>query len=325
MVLLKDVKGQNNVIRYLSNSLSSGRTYSSYLFTGPEGVGRTLVAKAFVMALMCDDKPNDTDSCGECPTCRRIEAGDHPDIIWIKPEKNKAIKIEQVRGAKDALSLKPYESKRIVCVIEDAHLMTRDAANALLKVLEEPPGHSVIILTTNKKELLLETVISRCSEVRFRSLSIADTKDIIMREDESLDEEFALFLAHFSQGSPGRALEMVEEGVLERKDSILGILDTVVKEENSVCLNWDIENKTGLLEDIDILIMVFRDIVLASEGAVDMIVDKDVLGTEAYSYFEKYPVDEIYSIVEKLVNMRRALMGNVNPKLVAQALPGMLK
>jgi hypothetical protein len=92
-----------------------------------------------------------------------------------------------------------------------------------------------------------------------------------------------------------------------------------------VCLNWDIENKTGLLEDIDILIMVFRDIVLASEGAVDMIVDKDVLGTEAYSYFEKYPVDEIYSIVEKLVNMRRALMGNVNPKLVAQALPGMLK
>ena len=189
MVSLKDIKGQDNVIRYLSNSLSSGRTSSSYLFTGPEGVGRTLVARAFVNALMCSDKPDDTTSCGRCPTCMRIASGDHPDIVWIKPEKNRSVKIDQVRGVKETLSLKPYESKMNVCVIEDAHLMTRDASNALLKVLEEPPGHSVIILVTNKKELLLETVISRCAEVRFRSLSVEDTRDSIMRQNGDLDEE----------------------------------------------------------------------------------------------------------------------------------------
>ena len=325
MVSLKDIKGQDNVIRYLSNSLSSGRTSSSYLFTGPEGVGRTLVARAFVNALMCSDKPDDTTSCGRCPTCMRIASGDHPDIVWIKPEKNRSVKIDQVRGVKEALSLKPYESKMNVCVIEDAHLMTRDASNALLKVLEEPPGHSVIILVTNKKELLLETVISRCSEVRFRSLSVEDTRDIIMRQNGDLDEEFALFLAYFSQGSPGRALEMIEEGVLERKDSILDMLETVVSEEKAVCLNWDVEDRDGLLEDIDILIMIYRDIVLGAEGSGDKVVDKDVLGSEVYGYYEKYPLDKVYGIVEKLVGMRRALAGNVNPKLVAQALPGMLK
>ncbi|MFC1548397.1 DNA polymerase III subunit delta' [Candidatus Omnitrophota bacterium] len=325
MVLLKDIKGQDNAVRYLARSMSSGRIAGSYLFSGPRGVGRGLTAKAFIAALICGNKDTQGNVCGLCPACKRIDTLEHPDILWISPGKNKKIKIEEIRNVKEALSLKPFESPVNVCVIEDAHMMTREASNALLKVLEEPPGHSIIILITNKKELLLETVISRCMEVRFRPMPVSEAKDIIMELVKDTDEEMAYFLAYFSQGSPGRALEMIDEGLLERKDDLIGIIDNIVKERNPSCLNWDQENRDVLLEDLEMLIMFFRDMVMGKEGVNAAVIDEDLFDTEMYRFFEKYQAGKIYDIVEKLVNMKWALVGNVNPKLVAQALPGILK
>ncbi|MFC1643991.1 DNA polymerase III subunit delta' [Candidatus Omnitrophota bacterium] len=327
MLLLSDIKGQSNAVRHLSNSLSLGRIANGYLFSGPRGVGRVKSAKAFIMALVCQNAPGQVEACGQCPSCRKINDLQHPDVLWVKPEKKKTrtIKIDEIRKAKGVLNLKPFTSPVSVCVIEDAHVMTPEASNALLKVLEEPPGSALLILITHKKELLFETVVSRCAEVRFHSLSVKDTKDIIMQEAADIDEEAAYFLAYFSQGSPGRALEMIEEGLLQRKDVLYGMVEEIVKEERASCLNWDSDDRDILLEDLEMLIMLLRDIALGKEALNEMILDKDITGTEMYKFFERYPTEKIYGIMERLIKVKLALTGNVNPKLVAQVLPGMIK
>jgi len=203
-------------------------------------------------------------------------------------------------------------------------MMTAEAANALLKVMEEPPGRSLIILITDKKELLLQTVVSRCSEVRFCPLPVADTREIIMSAS-GVDEETAMFLAYFSQGSPGRALLMIEEGFRERRDEFISMIDSIANESAPACLNWNSEDKNRLLEDLEMLIMFFRDVAMGKEGLKDLILDKDAAGTDMYRFFGKYTMDKIYGTVERLIKIKLALPGNINPKLVAQALPGIIR
>ncbi len=310
MVLLKNIQAQNNAVRYLSGSLSSGKRAKSFLFFGPEGVGRALTAKAFLAAIMCPEASGPDEACGGCPSCRRIEGLSHPDIMWIAPGRNKKIKIEEIRKIRDALNLKPYEGVSSACVIENAHMMTTESANALLKVLEEPPGNSLLILISSKKELLLPTVVSRCTGVRFNSLPVETAKDIIMSHSE-VDEGAARFLAHFSEGAPGRALEILTEGVLQRKDDLLEMLKKVSDDSGRSSLPWDKEGKDDLLEDLELLVMFFRDIALEKP--------------EMRFFSGKYPTERISGIVERLVELKWSLLGNVNPKLVAQVLPGILK
>lgn len=322
MVLLRDIKGQDNAVRYLSKSLSSGRIANSFLFFGPQGVGRATCAKAFITALVCREKAQ--EGCAGCPACRKVDSLEHPDVHWLRPENSRTIKIQEVRRIKDALNLKPYEAPISVCVIEDAHLMTREASNALLKVLEEPPGHSKLILITDKKELLLETVVSRCAEVRFRYLSMEVTRDIILSGSDC-DAAEARFLAYYSQGSPGRALEMAAEGVVERRNELLDMVEGIMNERNPTCLNWDTEDRAVLLEDLEMMIVFLRDVVMGKAGLDDMVLNADISGDRMCQFFEKYPVDKICGVVERLINVKVALSGNVNPKLVAQTLPGALK
>ncbi|MFH1878827.1 MAG: DNA polymerase III subunit delta' [Candidatus Omnitrophota bacterium] len=324
MALLRDIKGQDTAVSLLSSTLASGRTAKSYLFCGPAGVGKALTAKAFIMGLFCRMKDMEGGACGVCPSCLRVKSLSHPDVKWIAPEKNKKIKIEQIRDIKDILNLKPYESPASVCVIEDAHMMTVEASNALLKILEEPPGHSLMILTTDKKELVTETVVSRCAEVRFRYLSMRETAEII-KSGSGTDERQAFFLACFSQGSPGNALRMLNDGILERRDKVIRMMEEIVEEKNSSCMNWDEEDKDVLIEDLDLMIMIFRDISLGREGLTEMVMDKNLVGTSIYRFFVKYPARKMFGTLSRLVELKLAVLSNVNPKLVAQRLPGCIK
>lgn len=322
MALLGNIKGQDNAVRYLSNSLSSGRLSKSYLFSGPEGVGRSLCAKTFIKALVCKNTLSSGEACSLCQACVRIENNTHSDVTWIKPEKNKSIKIEQIRVVRESLSLKPFESPVGVCVIEDAHCMTISAGNALLKILEEPQESSVLILITSKRELLLNTIISRCSEVKFNALSVELTKDLIMREQGHLGEEEARFLAYFSQGSPGKALEIIEEGIEEKKSGIIALLESILEEKDPGKMDWINDDKDNILEDIDICIMLLRDTVLSGEHLERLMIDKEFIGSRLCDRLKKYGTDKIYNVITRLIEMRKALMSNVNPKIVAQVIPG---
>lgn len=323
MLSLKDIKGQDNAVKFLTSCISLERIPNAFLFYGPDGVGRALAAKAFVSALFCGSVKARAEVCGFCPACRRVEALQHPDLLWIKPEKNKGIPIDEIRKAKDTLNLKPYEAPYNVCVIEDAHMMRPEAANAMLKMLEEPPAHSLLILISSKKELLLPTVVSRCSEVRFRYLSVRDTEEIIQRNGAT-DERSARFLASFSQGSPGAALAMVKDGLPDRRKALFIMMERTFHAQTPAFMTWDAETKDAILEDIELMLVFLRDAAFAKEGLSERVLDREAARSGAAELIKSRSLEQLHRMTEDLINLKQAVMGNANPKIVGQILPAIL-
>lgn len=207
-----DVLGHERAKMIVSRALASNRVPHAYLFKGPEGVGKKLFARGLAAALNCRDRKG-TKACGVCASCKKMRAGSHPDYMVIEPEKG-AIKIDQVRKVCRELSYAPYESATRVVVLEDVHTMRREAANSLLKTLEEPPENNVLILTSESSVDVLTTVSSRCQVVPFYGLTEVQTQLLLGENLESLDVAEQHLLARLAEGSPGKALMLAKVGVL---------------------------------------------------------------------------------------------------------------
>ncbi|MDD3088349.1 MAG: DNA polymerase III subunit delta' [Candidatus Omnitrophica bacterium] len=315
MLSLKDIKGQDNAVKFLENCLASGRTPNAFLFSGPEGVGRAMAARAFIAGLFSSGK----DMAGAEAVSGRVSSGSHPDVMWVKPEKNKYISIDDARKAKEFLSLKPYEAPYTVAVLEDAHMMKAESANALLKVLEEPPFSSLIILISSRKDLILPTVASRCFELRFTRLPLDITQKILVKA-AGLTDGAARFLASFSQGSAGDALSMIKEGLLERRRTVIQLLKRAMSMPDAACLSWDGEAKDVLIEDIDISIMLLRDAVLYLRGITAGVIDREGAAELVPLLPSREAEKKAYDIVSELSGLRKMLIGNANAKLVSQAM-----
>ena len=196
----------------LSRGLLSDRLAHAYLFRGPEGVGKQLFARGLTAAVNCAARKG-IRSCGICSGCRKFASGAHPDFLLVSPEKG-AIKIGQIRELIKTLSYAPYEAEMRVVLLEDVHTMRREAANSLLKTLEEPPKDNLLILTADSAGALLPTISSRCQVVPFYPLTLDETVAVLLREHQDLDRETAMLLARLAEGSPGKAL------LLHRKDLV---------------------------------------------------------------------------------------------------------
>ena len=138
---LENVIGQDRVLDFIKSSIENSRLANSYLFIGPEGVGKTLVAKEFAKTLNCEK--NRLNPCDICSSCLKIEKQIHPDIHWIEKDDSGFIKIDQIRNLEKDISLKPFEARKKFFIIKEANCMTAEASNALLKTLEQPPADSV--------------------------------------------------------------------------------------------------------------------------------------------------------------------------------------
>lgn len=195
--------GQHRAKSLLTRSLGSARIAHAYLFRGPEGVGKKLFAAAMARALNCRVS-GPVNACNQCVSCRKYNSGNHPDYHVESPEKE-VIKIERIRELTKSLTYPPYESERRVVVLENVHTMRAEAANSLLKTLEEPPAGNVLILTAETAKNVLATIRSRCQVIPFFPLSTTDTAEIL-REEHDVEAEQANLLARLSEGSPGRAL-----------------------------------------------------------------------------------------------------------------------
>ncbi len=213
---LDDVKGHERPIRVLKRALENGRTPHAYLFWGPEGVGKELVAFAVSKILLCasPDAIKNARPCGVCPSCAKCEAHDHPDLHLLAPGA-KAISVDEVRGLGKAIAFQAYENGRKVVIIRDSFSMSREAANALLKTVEEPPPDTFMFLLANHREQLLETIVSRCQGLRFDPLDISSVEEVLA--DNDVDPEAIHRLAVMSGGSPGVALTL-EPGQMEEVD-----------------------------------------------------------------------------------------------------------
>ncbi|MHB8763977.1 MAG: DNA polymerase III subunit delta', partial [Deferrisomatales bacterium] len=197
-----EVVGHERPIRVLSRALASGRVPHAYLFWGPDGVGKELVARRTAQVLLCADPGAlaRARACGRCAPCGRVEAGSHPDL-HVPVAKGASLSVAEVRTLQETLAYQAFERGRKVVILRQAFRMTREAGNALLKTLEEPPAGTHIVLLAHHRNQLLPTLVSRCQSLRFDPLPQGEVRRLL--EARGLDPAAAEALAQVSGGCPG--------------------------------------------------------------------------------------------------------------------------
>lgn len=219
----KDVAGQEAIITTLKHAIDENKIAHAYLFCGPRGTGKTTVAKLLAKAVNCTGEPK---PCGECESCKEIENGTHPDVIEIDAASNNGV--EEVRNLIDKVKYAPSQGRYKVYIIDEVHMMSPGAFNALLKTLEEPPAHVIFILATTEPHKILPTIISRCQRFDFTRLTdqemVSRMKYVLEKEKKSYDEGALELIARLANGGMRDALSILEQ-CLAYNDDHLSIED----------------------------------------------------------------------------------------------------
>lgn len=299
----------NSTVDLLKTEAKGKRTFSAYLLTGEDSERKKQLATDFARALNCEEQKCFAPC--ECASCRKILSGSHPDVRWYGlDEDENSIKIEAVRDLQSWLALKPYEGRRKVFILNEAGRLTGEAQNALLKDLEEPPPDTVMILLTQKRADLFDTVVSRLREIKVTPYSEREMIDILSKEGVAACE--ARFLFRFSQGNLQSARTMAGASWFKEKDQLLKILssDTISGFEKLVS-----KKKKELLEPLGLLLAYVRDACCVRAGAPrGLLVDEE--RSEALSRFvEDKSAEELFDLYDAVDETRRAVEENVNPKL----------
>jgi len=211
-----EVIGQEHVTRTLKNALEQGRTAHGYIFSGHRGIGKTTIARILAMALNCrsSDKPV-TEPCGICESCTEIRAGNSVDVIEIDAATNRGI--DEIRELREGTRYRPARDRFKIYILDEAHQITDAAFNALLKTLEEPPGHVVFMLATTQPEDIPQTIRSRCQHFSFRAVGFEEIlnqlKDLSGRENIEADEDALALLAEAGDGSMRDALSILDQAI----------------------------------------------------------------------------------------------------------------
>ena len=314
----EDIKGQDRPIQVLKEYLRQSRLAGGYLFLGAEGVGKNLAAKTIAKTVNCQKQG--LDSCDTCISCLKIDKHQHPDVHLVGSADplagdtgtSEAVKIEDIRNLQKEISLRPYEGKRKVFIIDNAHNLTAEASNALLKILEEPPSDSLIILISSKPSLLFKTIISRCKVVKFYPLPRTQL-EVILKKDYHLDNSQAHFLAYFAEGRIGGALRLKDTDILREKNRIIdefGFLKRRV-EDNSLIQNR--ENVRGIL---NILAGWFRDIYLIKTGLPHSELINLDRREELLRFINRYSFADLDEILKAISDSLLFLEQNINIKLL---------
>lgn len=313
----QDIKGQDKSIQLLKRYIEQSRLQGGYLFAGPEGVGKKLVAKSLAKTVNCENRT--LDCCDKCASCLKIEMNQHPDVHIIEGIETE-IKIEYIRQLQRDINLKPYEGKIKVFIIDNAHSLTAEASGAILKILEEPPKNSLIILISDKPALLFKTIISRCKILKFSPIKRAELKEIF-KKNYSLDNNTAHFLAYFSEGRLGRALRLKDTDILREKNRII---DKFALSPRVNLNNFSIQNKEEVRGYLNILATWFRDIYLVKIGMPYCEIinldrkDELLLAMSRFSYLD------LNQIVDSISDAIFYLERNINVRLLLYDLGGQL-
>ena len=229
------IEGHDTVVEQFRVSLRRGRLASTYLFVGPEGVGKHAFALKLAQALLCHaHRPEQLDPCGRCAACLQVLAGTHPDLLRVaKPSDRSFIPVELLIGSGEKrmheglchdISLKPFMGGRRIAIIDDADLLNEEGANCLLKTLEEPPPHSVMILIGTSGERQLPTIRSRSQVIRFRPLPSEVVARLLLQENVAADPNEAQRLAAYSGGSLAKARELADAELWRFRSDLLSRL-----------------------------------------------------------------------------------------------------
>jgi len=366
--MFNTIKGQDRALTILRRTIEKDKIAQSYLFYGPDGVGKFTAALYFGMSINClataDKKP-----CGSCSSCTKFISFSHPDFIYTFPfpnppnsdisangeiksdtifteyqeyiknkistpwkefffTKNVGIRIGSIRMLEHRINLSPNEASRKIFIVEDADMMTRQAANAFLKTLEEPPADTVIILTTSRLSSMLPTILSRCQKIPFNPISKPVIEQVLL--EHSTEPLQAKIYSRISNGSMEKALRLAEKGRLETREHTLEFLNILINEKDLKFIEFSnnyrrSNTRSQLKEIIPHLILWIADLAYYKYDQ-DEIVNLDRTDL-IEALYHKNP--DIENYLSELTNFLEMMIGkidaNVNQQLILIEIYNVLK
>lgn len=319
MKSFETVIGHKKIISHFEEAIKMGKVSHAYLLSGEDGSGKMTLAKAFAKALLCEKK----EGCTECVSCKQVDSDNHPDLIYITHEKYE-IRVDEIRkGINETIDIKPYSSDYKIYIIDDADRMNQGAQNALLKTLEEPPAYAVILLLTNNKDRLLDTILSRCVSLTLGSVKEPEIIKYLEEKTDAKDSDIR-FAASFALGNIGRALHVVNteefHEMFQEAMNILIHIQNMEVQEVIAYLKTLTAYKNEIYDFLDILMVWYRDmLMLKTTGSLNHLIYKDkyrqLKDQEIYISFEG-----ISHILDEIKKARRRLIANVNFEVAMEML-----
>ena len=337
--MFDELTGNARVKAVLKRMLVTGRLPGALLFTGEEGIGKKLFALEVARALNCRT-PKDHEACGECPPCKRIFKlnypqrddaeewtqiiwTDHPDVGLVVAPK-RVLRVEQMRQIEKEANFRPFEGKARVFLIDDADKLNDASANALLKVLEEPPKTSHLILITARPAMLLPTILSRCQMIRFSPLTPDEIESHLVKN--KIDVKTARLRARAAGGSMGRALSGDLVTFTSQRKAMLKVLNALVLSQDRAQLLRSAEQlneaqyKEEFEERLDVLETLIRDAWMLALGVESrQLVNEDLL-EELTEISRKIDPSRAADWILQIEDLREQLIVNVNRKITTDAL-----
>ena len=354
MSLFNKIHGQDRALGILQTAIQTDKAGGSYLFYGGNGIGKFTTALYFSMALNCE---NEDKPCGVCNSCRKFLSFSHPDFVYLFPTPNLKfnydgsykderlgqeyeeyiqlrskypwrsytfsqkieIRIDAIRMLIHKISLSAHEAKYKICLVESADLMNNNTANAFLKTLEEPPKDTIILLTSNRPDFLLPTILSRCQKIPFNQLSVDDIQRELL-EMQGIEASRARLLARIANGNLERALQLMEEGDTEIRETANKLKELIIDQDDLGFYEFLGQIK-GNPPEWTANLIIHLQIALADlaffEHNPEFIVNIDRTNMLEAMY-HKYPQidDKILDLIRFLEECQRKLKGNVNQQLV---------
>jgi len=337
--MFDQIAGNQRVKELLRRTLESRRVPGALLFSGEEGIGKKLFALELAKALNCRS-PRGVEACDVCPSCLRISKMNYPqsddsddwkDIIWtdhtdvgmvVAPKR--VLLVNQMRQIEREANYRPFEGKARVFLIEDADKFNDQSANALLKVLEEPPPTSHLILITSRPAMLLPTVRSRCQLIRFSPLTVNEIEQYLL-QTKTASQAQARLRARLAHGSIGRALESDIESFKLQRDAMLKVIEALASDNRALLLLSSEElNSAGQKDDyessLDILETLIRDALMLSLGVQDDQIVNDDLRSQLAKVAEHINARTAADWIAKIEELREQLVVNINRKIATDAL-----
>lgn len=309
------VIGHKRIILSLKEAILNDKLSHAILFSGPEKIGKTLVARNFIKTIQCQEKKR---PCGVCDSCMKIDKDIHPDVLYFQGES--ALKIEEIRELKRKLSLHPNSSKYKVCLINRSDSLSVEASNALLKILEEPEGKTVLILIANDYERLLPTIASRCVLYKFSLPPLSEVKEYLLSKPSlQIKKDSLEVLIRKSGGKVGNVFDGIEDNdKISFREKIEKEFSEVLSESKSdfdklsFLKSIPIKNRQMTNEILNIWIAYCRELLFIKLGLLKESTGK--ISTNNYS------IEQIKDNILKINKAKALLSKNINMKLLIENL-----